>query len=111
LNAASAVVPHWRSFHSPATFRAEHPKILSQDRAGDGAGKKRNNAQCFGFGHGVFSVCPSERNPLLGRTFRYFKPARRLRSGGTSLPLVQYGFQCWDSAESGAAEHAIAGDG
>ena len=52
LNTASAVIPHRRSFHSPATLRAEHAKILSQDRAGDGGGKNRESAQCFGFGHG-----------------------------------------------------------
>jgi hypothetical protein len=52
LNTASAVIPRRGWFDSPAAFRAQHARVVSQDRAGDGGGKNRDSAQCFGFGHG-----------------------------------------------------------
>ena len=98
LKTASAVIPRRGWFDSPAVFRPEHAWVLRQDRAGDGGGKNRDSAQCFGFRHGFSPYVHRGENPLLGRTFRYFKQARRLRSAPGFLPQVQCSLQCWDSA-------------
>jgi hypothetical protein len=95
LNTASAVIPRRR--WSPAAFRAEHARVLSQDRAGDGGEKNRNSAQCFGFGHGFSPYVDREENPLLRRTFRHFQTSARFTSPhwASLLPLAPCGLQCW----------------